>query len=51
MKQQWSDSVAEIDAVIERSGIDRRKFNRGNQAKYIERITAWAREEAQLPAA
>ena len=52
MKQQWSNSVAEIDAVIERSGIDRRKFNRGNQAKYIERITAWAQEEKhsyQLP--
>ncbi|VTP77172.1 Exodeoxyribonuclease V beta chain [Leclercia adecarboxylata] len=32
MKQQWCSSVAEIDAVIERSGIDRRKFNRGNQA-------------------
>ncbi|WNY85878.1 exodeoxyribonuclease V subunit beta [Leclercia adecarboxylata] len=52
MKQQWSDSVAEIEAVIERSGIDRRKFNRGNQAKYIERVTAWAQEEKhsyQLP--
>ncbi|HBD81107.1 MAG TPA: exodeoxyribonuclease V subunit beta, partial [Leclercia adecarboxylata] len=52
MKQQWSSSVAEIDAVIERSGIDRRKFNRGNQAKYIERVTAWAQEEKhsyQLP--
>ena len=52
MKQQWCNGVAEIDAVIERSGIDRRKFNRGNQAKYIERINAWAQEEKhsyQLP--
>lgn len=52
MKQQWSGSVGEIDAIIERSGIDRRKFNRGNQAKYIERVTAWAQEEKhsyQLP--
>ncbi|MCU6668542.1 exodeoxyribonuclease V subunit beta [Enterobacteriaceae bacterium H4N4] len=52
MKQKWSDSVGEIDAVIERSGIDRRKFNRGNQAKYVERLSAWAQEEKhsyQLP--
>ncbi|KAA5805576.1 exodeoxyribonuclease V subunit beta, partial [Klebsiella pneumoniae] len=42
------------DALIESSGIDRRKFNRGNQAKWIEKITAWALEETknyQLPEA
>ena len=52
MKQKWCQGAGEIDAIIESSGIDRRKFNRGNQAKYIERINAWAEEETrsyQLP--
>lgn len=31
LKQKWNESVGEIDAIIENSGIDRRKFNRGNQ--------------------
>ncbi len=33
VKQQWRDAVGELDALIESSGIDRRKFNRSNQAK------------------
>ncbi|MDI5304038.1 hypothetical protein MJN76_35005, partial [Salmonella enterica subsp. enterica serovar Anatum] len=41
-KQQWCEAVSELDALIESSCIDRRKFNRGNQAKWIEKITAWA---------
>ncbi|MDI5812097.1 UvrD-helicase domain-containing protein, partial [Salmonella enterica subsp. enterica serovar Cerro] len=52
VKQQWCEAVSELDALIESSGIDRRKFNRGNQAKWIEKITAWAQEETknyQLP--
>jgi len=52
LKQKWCDSVGEIDSIIENSGIDRRKFNRGNQAKWIEKISAWAQEETrgyQLP--
>ncbi|MDG9696615.1 UvrD-helicase domain-containing protein, partial [Streptomyces sp. DH17] len=42
----------ELDALIESSGIDRRKFNRSNQAKWIDKISAWAEEETnsyQLP--
>ena len=52
LKQKWCESVGDIDAIIESSGIDRRKFNRGNQAKWIEKITTWAQEETrgyQLP--
>ncbi|MEP8673017.1 exodeoxyribonuclease V subunit beta [Enterobacter hormaechei] len=52
LKQKWNESVSEIDAIIENSGIDRRKFNRGNQGKWIEKISAWAQEETrgyQLP--
>ncbi|WP_368542847.1 exodeoxyribonuclease V subunit beta [Enterobacter soli] len=52
LKQQWNDAVADIDAILENSGLDRRKFNRGNQAKWIEKISAWAQEETrgyQLP--
>ena len=52
VKQQWRDAVGELDALIESSGIDRRKFNRSNQAKWIEKISAWAEEETnsyQLP--
>ena len=46
------ESVGEIDAIIENSGIDRRKFNRGNQGKWIDKVSAWAQEETrgyQLP--
>lgn len=52
VKQKWIESVGEIDAIIENSGIDRRKFNRGNQGKWIDKITACAQEETrgyQLP--
>ncbi|MBG0571017.1 exodeoxyribonuclease V subunit beta [Enterobacter hormaechei] len=52
LKQKWNESVGEIDAIIENSGIDRRKFNRGNQGKWIEKISVWAQEETrgyQLP--
>lgn len=47
MKARWLAACSEIDAVIEPSGIDRRKFNRGNQGKWIEKITAWAQEETR----
>lgn len=47
MKQKWCESAGEIEAIIENSGIDRRKFNRGNQAKWIEKINAWAQEETR----
>lgn len=47
IKQQWRGSVDELDGLLEASGIDRRKFNRGNQSKWIEKISAWAQEETQ----
>lgn len=47
IKQQWRGSVDELDGLLEASGIDRRKFNRGNQGKWIEKISAWAQEETQ----
>ncbi|POT56518.1 exodeoxyribonuclease V subunit beta [Citrobacter amalonaticus] len=47
IKQQWCASAAELEELLESSGIDRRKFNRSNQAKWIEKITAWAQEETQ----
>jgi exodeoxyribonuclease V beta subunit len=52
LKQKWNESVGDIEAIVENSGIDRRKFNRGNQAKWIEKISIWAQEESrgyQLP--
>ncbi|MFV2291097.1 hypothetical protein ACNIRR_26720, partial [Escherichia coli] len=52
VKQQWLYSVGELDALIDSSGIDRRKFNRINQAKWIDKFSAWAVEETnsyQLP--
>ncbi|HBM9256455.1 TPA: exodeoxyribonuclease V subunit beta [Citrobacter freundii] len=47
IKQQWRDAVDELDGLLEASGIDRRKFNRANQGKWIEKISAWAQEETQ----
>lgn len=47
IKQQWRDAVDELDGLLEASGIDRRKFNRGNQGKWIEKISAWAQEDTQ----
>ncbi|CBG89602.1 exodeoxyribonuclease V subunit beta [Citrobacter rodentium] len=52
LKQKWCESVDELEGLLESSGIDRRKFNRGNQGKWIEKISAWAQEETlsyQLP--
>ncbi|CAM3526437.1 RecBCD enzyme subunit RecB [Klebsiella quasivariicola] len=52
LKQQWREQVGEIEGVLENSGLDRRKFNRGNQGKWIEKVNAWAQEETlsyQLP--
>lgn len=47
LKLRWNDAVDELEPLLENSCIDRRKFNRGNQAKYIERISAWAQEETR----
>ncbi|MDR2216751.1 MAG: exodeoxyribonuclease V subunit beta [Yokenella regensburgei] len=47
LKAQWLAACDEIDGIIENSGIDRRKFNRGNQGKWVEKITAWAQEETE----
>lgn len=54
LKQQWCEAVDELDGLMEASGIDRRKFNRGNQGKWIEKISAWAQsgtQSYQLPEA
>ena len=45
IKTQWLKSVDELDPLLENSGIDRRKFNRGNQGKWINKISDWAQEE------
>ncbi|WP_216082163.1 exodeoxyribonuclease V subunit beta [Citrobacter sp. MGH 55] len=47
LKQQWCDAVGELEGLMEASGIDRRKFNRGNQGKWIEKISAWAQSATQ----
>ncbi|HBR3959068.1 TPA: exodeoxyribonuclease V subunit beta [Klebsiella pneumoniae] len=52
LKQQWREQVGEIEGVLENSGLDRRKFNRGNQGKWMEKVNAWAQEVTlsyQLP--
>ncbi|EOX5602006.1 exodeoxyribonuclease V subunit beta [Klebsiella pneumoniae] len=52
LKQQWREQVGEIEGVLENSGLERRKFNRGNQGKWMEKVNAWAQEETlsyQLP--
>ncbi|HGX3121825.1 TPA: exodeoxyribonuclease V subunit beta [Klebsiella pneumoniae] len=52
LKQQWREQVGEIEGVLENSGLDRRKFNRGNQGKWMQKVNAWAQEETlsyQLP--
>lgn len=52
LKNQWLAGSAELEGVLETSGIDRRKFNRGNQGKWLEKVSAWAQEETrhyQLP--
>ncbi|HBW8616317.1 TPA: exodeoxyribonuclease V subunit beta [Klebsiella pneumoniae] len=52
LKQQWREQVGEIEGVLENSGLDRRRFNRGNQGKWMEKVNAWAQEETlsyQLP--
>ncbi|MRS14172.1 exodeoxyribonuclease V subunit beta [Enterobacteriaceae bacterium RIT691] len=45
IKSQWLASVGDIADILENSDLDRRKFNRGNQGKWIEKISAWAEDE------
>jgi len=47
LKNQWLAESAELEAVLEASGIDRRKFNRGNQGKWLDKVSAWAQEETR----
>lgn len=52
VKAQWQAASEEIPDILEGSALDRRKFNRGNQGKWIEKVDAWASEETtgyQLP--
>lgn len=52
MKARWLETVNEIPEILENSALDRRKFNRGNQGKWIDKITLWASEATtgyQLP--
>ena len=52
IKQQWLAAVGELEPLLEGSDLDRRKFNRGNQGKWIDKISNWAQEESktyQLP--
>lgn len=42
LKAQWLSSVAALGDILENADLDRRKFNRGNQGKWIEKITTWA---------
>lgn len=52
LKSQWLAESAALEGVLEASGIDRRKFNRGNQGKWLDKVSAWAQEETrhyQLP--
>lgn len=54
IKTRWLATVDEIVSVLESSDLDRRKFNRGNQGKWIEKIGLWATDEHsgyQLPEA
>ncbi|MBB1202893.1 exodeoxyribonuclease V subunit beta [Enterobacteriaceae bacterium 89] len=45
IKTRWLAAADEIVGILESSDLDRRKFNRGNQGKWIDKITAWAAEE------
>lgn len=44
IKRMWQQAVDDLPPLIERSGIDRRKFNRGNQARWVGKISAWTQE-------
>lgn len=45
IKVQWQAAVGEIVGILEGSNLDRRKFNRGNQGKWIEKVSTWAETE------
>ncbi|WNN47868.1 exodeoxyribonuclease V subunit beta [Siccibacter colletis] len=44
VKALWREAQPELDAIIENSGINRQRFNRKNQAGYMDKVNAWAQE-------
>ncbi len=48
IKQQWRGSVDELDGLLEASGIDRRKFNRGNQSSGSKRSAHGHRKKPRV---
>jgi ATP-dependent exoDNAse (exonuclease V) beta subunit len=44
LKQKWNESVGDIEAIVENSGIDRRKFNRGNQESGLKKSASGRRK-------
>lgn len=50
LKQQWREQVGG-SGVLENSALTGRKFNRGNQGKWMEKVNARRRKRRWLPAA
>ncbi|WP_312628521.1 exodeoxyribonuclease V subunit beta [Scandinavium sp.] len=45
IKAQWLAAAGELPEIIENSGIQRNKYNRANQGRWLDAVTDWAREE------
>lgn len=45
VKAQWRQAQPGLDEIIENSGINRQRFNRKNQSRYMDKVNAWAAAE------
>lgn len=45
LKARWLAAVSSLPEIIENSGIQRNKYNRSNQGRWLEAVTAWASDD------
>ncbi|PWC14908.1 exodeoxyribonuclease V subunit beta [Brenneria roseae subsp. americana] len=47
VKQQWLVSAAELEGVINASGVDKRSYSSKNLPNWLQKVTQWAEQQTQ----
>ncbi|PHM36671.1 exodeoxyribonuclease V subunit beta [Xenorhabdus innexi] len=52
VKQQWNEAIADLPALIENSGVDKRSYSKKNLPNWLNNVSEWAKSQTrdyQLP--